>query len=174
MSTPPPRARRRWTAEEDDQVRTFWGYRSAAEIAQQLGRTTSAILSRGRDLKLGSPMRGYLSLAELERRSGYAQSTIKTAARRIGVTLRRSPAYQGSKRKHFALTHEAADRILEELTKRPDGRRKAISYRGEWGGPNKPKVCVVCGTDERPHCSKGRCDRCDARVRRKAKKEPPT
>lgn len=121
-------------------------------------------------LKLGSPGRGYLSMAELERQSGYHYTTIKTAAKRLGIRLRRRPGYQGTKEKHYALTQEAADRIVEELNKRPDGKRKTISYRGEWGGPNKPKVCIECGTNERPHCCKGRCDRCDARVRRREKK----
>lgn len=172
-----PRHGRRWTEEEDEQLRWWWGIISAKKLARKLGRTPAGVVDRGQKLKLGAPRRGYLSMNELSRQSGYSRSTILTAAKRLGLPLRRQPTYQKSSRgtpehwrkknKNYAISFEIAERIIEELTSRPDGKRKAISYRGEWGGPNKPTQCADCGKTDRPHAAKGLCDRCYQRQRRR-------
>lgn len=163
---------RRWSAEEDNQLQWWWGVISAQQIADKIGRTAEGVIHRGRKLKLGSPRRGYLSMAELERRSGFARTTIMLTAKRLGLPLRRQPTYQKSTRKrvrpagrykghkNYAIGSDVAEQLIEELLKLPDGRRRQISYRGEWGGPNKPDACVDCGESGRPHCSKGLCARC--------------
>lgn len=161
----------RWTQEEDDQLAHWWTHLSAKKIGELIGRSEQAVINRGRVLGLGSPRGEYLSLSELERTSGYAQSTIKLAAQRLGITLRRQPVYQkawrpkkGGRRKHnygrnYAIPREQADAVLAELARVPDGKRRQLTYRGEWGGP-KPDKCLGCGTSERPHCAKGLCARC--------------
>lgn len=176
----PSRRGRRWTSKEDEQLQWWWGILSAEKLAARLERTRGGVLYRGvKILKLGPPRRGYLSMAELERHSGFKRSTIITAARRLGLPLRRQPTYQRTrrgpehwlkKRKNYSISMEIAEKLIEELVSRPDGRRKYISYRGEWGGPNKPDACLDCGTTDRPHCSKGLCDRCYMRAWRRTKR----
>ena len=168
---------RHWTSKEDEQLRWWWGIISAEQLAKKLGRTRLGVIDRGQKLKLGAPRRGYLSMNELVRQTGYARSTILIAAQRLGLPLRRQPTYQQSSRgtpehwrkkhKNYAIGLDVAERIIDELTARPDGKRKAISYRGEWGGPNKPERCLDCGKTDRPHAAKGACDRCYQRRKRK-------
>jgi len=49
----PAAARRRWTASEDDFLRTHWQRLSRAEIAATLGRSVPSVGLRGRRLQLG-------------------------------------------------------------------------------------------------------------------------
>jgi len=165
----PTKRTKKWTQLEDELLEFLWGERSANALAVHLGRSVGAVINRGvKVLKLGPPRRGYLSMAELERRSGYKASTILTAAKRLGISLRRQPVYQtrvkpGCRRSNYgrnwAIDEDSAQAVLAELGKRPDGTRRALSYRGEWGG-SKPAACVACGLSSRPHCARGLCGRC--------------
>lgn len=162
----------RWTAAEDDRLSFWWGSVSAATIGKRLGRTPGAVISRGcKVLKLGPPRRGWLSMVDIERRSGFSRKQIIRAAKRARVQLRRQPDYHGNMRrvskkwKNYAISHEAAERIIAELLKRPSVRHHE-SMRGEWGGPRKPDTCRDCETTDRPHCARGLCTNCYERRRR--------
>lgn len=108
-------------------------------------------------------------------RTGYSWTTVKLVAARLGVNIpRRARSAQsrphGTVGRHYAIDEDTAEKILADLLARPDGRRHRLTYRGEWGRGGKPEACVECEKTDRPHLSRGRCDRCDARVRRAEKR----
>lgn len=41
--------------------------------------------------------------------------------------------------------------------------------KGRWGVGGHPPACTDCNTTERPHHSRGRCQRCESRRRRASK-----
>lgn len=164
---------RPWTQAERDLLEWEWTRHDVAELARKLDRTPAAVREQARRLKLGSVKRGKLSMAEVERLTGYDRGRIMTAARRAGIHLPRCPRTRntrtkGYKRRHYAIPWETMDRIVEELAKHPDGGRLWRTHAGEWGGhfrdgTTKPPACLDCGHADKPHHSRGRCRPCHDR-----------
>lgn len=165
---------RPWTAAERDLLEWEWTRQDVAALAKKLGRTPAAVREQARTMGLGSVKRGTLSLAEVERLTGYDRGRIMTVARRAGIHLPRCPRTRntrakGYKGRHYAIPWDTMDRLVEELGKLPDGGRLWRTHAHEWGGrfrdgSPKPDACVDCGHADKPHKAKGRCGPCHERA----------
>lgn len=158
----PPRYRRVWTDEEKTLLEFYWGAFYLETIARKLGRSPGAVRRQGRVMRLGPKGRGYLTMTELSRRSGFCWSSLKIAAERIGVRLRRIKTTKRKSRR-FAIDEEDAELIVAEALKH--GERVQSSRRGEWGVGGKPNECRMCGQDSRRHVGRGLCVNCHQRAR---------
>lgn len=163
---------RPWRDDELKRLAWDWGTCDVASIAKRLSRTPAAVREKARVMGLGAVNRGTYSLLEVARITGYDRGRIMTAARRARVPLMRGARSLRSGRtpkgRHYAITHEAFDRIVAELASHPDGRRLERYHRWEWGGrfrggAPKPEACVDCGRSDVPHHTRGRCCACQMR-----------
>ncbi len=177
----PDRHREPWTTDEDLSLEFQWGEKRLERIARNLSRTPSAVLNRARQMGLGSHRQGTKTLKGMAERSGYAVSTLKLAAERAGVILRRNvqpdPRWaRPTSNSWYAISYDQEEAILAAIREVFDGDRARYhpSRKGEWGGRarglDKPPACLECGTSERPHYSKGLCARCYDRARRARKR----
>jgi len=179
VDAPTSRRGRRWALREDDLLEAMWGRAHVGMIAERLGRTVWGCEQRARVLALGHPGLRYETMRAFCERTGFSRETVHLVARRLGLRLLRRPRSAQSapctgaraRGRLWAITPEHAVQLEAALLERSVGRH-TLSRRGEWGGPRKPPSCRACGTTERPHCSRGLCDRCDARLRRKNKLPP--
>lgn len=83
------RSARRWTQEEDEQVRFMWGHHPTPTIAAKLNRTSAAVYQRARDvLKIGAgcPV-GFEYLRPAAERNGFAYHTFLRVLRWYGVKI---------------------------------------------------------------------------------------
>lgn len=171
-----------WTRAERDLLEWEWTTADVADLAKRLDRTPGAVREKARTMGLGSVKRGTFSLAEVERMTGYDRGRIMTAAKRAGVNLRRAPrtrrSRRGVKRRHYAITLDAVDRIVAELGPHPDGGRLWRTHAKEWGGrfrdgSKKPDACVDCGHADKPHAVRGRCRPCHERKTGRTPQDAP-
>lgn len=86
-----PRKWRRWTARDDEQLRTQWGEGSLRSLAAAIGRTELTTYWRARKLGLprGCPQ-GLEYLTHAATRVGFATSQLRVILRAAGVRLQRS------------------------------------------------------------------------------------
>jgi hypothetical protein len=171
------RVGRRWTEEEVKRLRFDWGEMDLEALARRLGRTPAAVTWKAQQLGLGPVYRGTHSLFEISRITGYDRGTIRIAAARAGVPLRRAKrtlrSSEGSRGRRYAIPHEHYLKILEELAKkRNDAGNLQRVAAGEWGstsgvgewGTKQPGACLDCGTRKRPRRVRGRCRPCYDRL----------
>ena len=166
----------KWTEEEDARLCFLWGTCHLQEIAKKMKRVPGGIGARAKVLGLGGAGRGKLTLAQLCRETGYAESRIKTALEHLGHDLhrvKRMDERQGKAPTHYAISEDVKEEVIAYLANIPDGQRlwshkpgKARSTPGLWGVGLKPKCCNGCQTVEKPHYLKGYCSRCDGRLLR--------
>lgn len=159
----------RWTEEEEKKLAFFWGTRSLRELAEQFDRTPYAVSEKARSMELGPMGRGTLSLREFVRITGYSESAIRTAMRRLGINLvraRGSEPKQKNRVERYAIDIDAQETVISFLAahgERPLHRDLPGAKRttlGRWGVGRKPERCDICGTTERPHYAKGKCKPC--------------
>ena len=159
---------RRWTDEDDRFLLFRWGWQPVYQIAQELRRTENAINQRAQKLALGPLGRGYYDMKTLIRITGYDYKAIENMAFRLGIRLRRIAArYQrlrNAPRRQYKFSSDAADKIIQAFKEVQGLSRIEKTRTGEWGtgGLNymKPECCVRCGTEDRPHLSRGLCGSC--------------
>lgn len=86
--TVPPRSKAAWTIKEERHVKRWYGEKSAAQIASELGRSESSIYNRARRLELdaqrGKAARRIFDRAELKRLIG-AGLTSSQIAKAMGT-----------------------------------------------------------------------------------------
>jgi len=109
------------------------------------------------------------TIPAFSRRSGWSRKACETAIRRPGIALEPLPvrAWHHSRppqHKRRGLTPAAASRRLAALAAGPE------RINGRWGVGGHPPACTDCNTTERPHHSRGLCQRCESRRRRRASK----
>lgn len=167
--------RARWTLEEDLILERDWGRRPIHAIAKDIGRTINGVVLRAQARKLGPPdMSGRVTLRDLAKRTGYSEHSLKIAAKRAGVLLRRkwtvrradTRKTKGGKswskaglRPHYSISEDAIEKILAVL------HPVHANGRGGWGTRDVPEKCIGCGTKDVPHHAKGRCGPCDSKHR---------
>lgn len=161
----------RWTHDEDKRLSFLWGF-SVRSIAEQLGRTPTAVISRAMKLKLGPPSRGTHSLSSLERDTGYDRKRVRTALEHLGLLERRAVSASSSRANvrnarynRLALDEDAVTRVVEFLSKHPDaeplyGPNSHRATHGVWGVGWHPPACLECNRTDRPHDCKGLCTSC--------------
>lgn len=179
----PIRHRREWADRDSDYLRWHWGDKSPKRLAEELGRTVTAILCKARKLKLAPPSRGTVSLAALAKQTGYEERQIYNVARKLRINIRRVKSTYRPNGKHkpgggwTALTDGQIEKILAFLKTKPDVARVRQETQGKWGergrgGFVKPPCCDVCGRNDRPHYSNGLCKPCyDRRRPHRSKKK---
>lgn len=85
-------ARLPWSPREDNILRLEWGELSPRVLREKLpGRTWAAIKLRAARLRLGSPARGRISVAEAARKAGFARQTMLQILANYGVRIERHP-----------------------------------------------------------------------------------
>lgn len=161
------RWKQKWTLEERRYLKYHWGEIPIQDIAAKLNRTTIAVGLQAKFLKLGSPNKGTLSLAEVCRRSGYDVTRVRGAMRILRIRPRYRFADDGRKDRQpvkyrkYAFDSLDADRIVDFLAKFPDGKKIHFNgTQGAWGEKNKPACCRACQLTSRPHAAKGYCFIC--------------
>jgi hypothetical protein len=96
---------------------------------------------------------GYMSMRAVMRRTNYGLISICNAAKRAGIKLKRDKAA-------YRITEEQYDAIVGELS---GCASKCFAVKGGfWDEGKKPKVCLKCGRDNRPHKARGLCINCYA------------
>lgn len=162
--------KRRWTDEEDSIVQRNWGHRGAPVIGRLLQRSADSVCARANRLGLGPSSRSTLSMKTMMNRTGWTRRRILNAAARAGVRARRLPAITpGAIVRPYAFDEEDAAIIIEQLKKEHHVSHLWRSRHGEWGTygrTQKPKECLGCNRNDRPHYAKGLCGPCYCRSRR--------
>ncbi len=155
---------KRWKRKENKYLVQWWGVISLKKLAKDLGRTEIAVYRRGIDLGLGAPSRGLMSMDRFVNETGYARSRIMNAAARLGMKIRRrkktSPLAGRGIHRAFVISDTQQAKLLKYLASVPDGERVMRSCKGEWGTGKKPKKCVQCHSNKRPHVGRGLCASC--------------
>lgn len=155
-----------WTEKELACLHFHWGALPLPEIAKRLNRTPLGVEKKARDIGLGIPRQGLMTLREFEKHSGFSIPKIRAAMRILGIrAMRRYSACVGAQRSSaYALTEEERERLLAFMLKTPHAfrnmRGSGKTEAGVWGVGRKPHACLRCGTHERPHCAKGLCKPC--------------
>lgn len=161
------RHRARWTEADDRKLAFDWGVFNVTTIARRLGRTAVSVRWRAKVLGLGPAHRGTVTLADLERETGYHRERIRNAMRRLNITLSRAPSTAArkvaAKHRRTAIDEEDADRIREFLSTFPDGKMLVEHPATEWGVVGRPVACEGCGRTDRKHYAKGFCEPCRKR-----------
>ncbi|UCC74096.1 MAG: hypothetical protein JSV86_05925 [Gemmatimonadota bacterium] len=146
-----------WTKRDDDYLEFWWGELPQPQLAERMGRTVLALQCRARQLGL---RKGYFTLAEMARESGYCQKRIQIAARRASVPLSKNPRGHGFT---YVIPRRAVEMIYRELARHDDGSPLHPRKKGEWGrGFGR---CSDCGRRDRPRHARQRCAACYARWR---------
>lgn len=83
--------KRRWTEQDDAQLRFLWGIHSIEVISKKLGRTQPTVYWRAQllGLGLGCP-RGCVYINELSRQSGFAPATLRRILAWADVPIKRA------------------------------------------------------------------------------------
>jgi hypothetical protein len=125
------RRRRRWTANDDAQLRLLWGSVGMAEILKKLGRTRKTTYWRAQKLglRLGCPQ-GWEYITTAARRTGYAVSQLRRilAAHGVDLTLSYSRT-EKTRRFHVVQPHDvdvAVAAWLATETVRDDAIRRGM------------------------------------------------
>ena len=173
---PGSRRKRRWRQREDLYLIRRWGHASVEVIAGWLGRTPDGVTNRAHVLELGSTRRGFWSLEDLIRKSGFARERVLNAAHVLGLKLERTVRSRRSQphsnyRRPWAITEAQGQQVLDLLRRTPIDQRLTRSPKGSWGTGRKPKACVgtpghPCRRTDLPHRAKGKCRICYYRERR--------
>lgn len=168
---PAPNHNRPWSDIDKDRLQFWWGVFKVATIAKRLDRTPWGVARMATQLKLGPFANETVSMAKFASYSGFKDTQILKAADRLGIVLQRitpGTPLRSRPQRNYAITEAQQQVLLEELLKatessthiyadRPGDKR---STKGRWGVGKKPARCLRCGTNERPHCSKGLCASC--------------
>ncbi len=165
MTKPP---RKFWTPKEDKRMLIRWGVDDLVVIATLLGRTPYGVAHRARVLGLATPNRGTFTLNHIMRVSGHSYSRARSVLRLLHIAPPRAMRMrleQPERLDQCAFDEEQVDRVLAKLREIPDGELlyrpgKRLSKAGAWGVGRKPKACLRCGSDERPHFARGLDKRC--------------
>jgi hypothetical protein len=167
------RRNRPWTRAELDRLHFFWGQHSLAEIAEKLQRTPFGVEKKARDIGLGVPRQGLMTLREFAKHSGFSTTKVKSAMRILGIrAMRRFTIYGGGPRRSrtYALTEDERERLLAHMLENPHAYRNlrgnGKTEGGVWGVGKKPHACLMCETYDRPHCAKGMCKACYSKKNR--------
>jgi len=160
-----PRSKTRWTTDDVTVLVDGWCDDHIEIIAGKLGRTLNAVWLKAREMRLGGASSRYTSLTKASMATGWAMTTILRAAESLGIELHRLPRThpnpKGRRGRNYGITDEQLDAIVAYLRARSAGRvRIDWSRTGEWGGPNKPEGCRLCGRSEVRHYARGLCRRC--------------
>jgi hypothetical protein len=164
------RHRKLWTRRELILLEAYWGTFQLELICERLQRSELAIARKAHDLGL-TIRQGCFSFADLLRETGYGEMSIRHAASRAGVSLRKAPraTAEGRQRIGYRITDEQRRAIVEEL--RGANSVCVLPTRtGEWGTGEKPECCIDCGRSSLPHKGRGRCAPCLQRDYRKRRK----
>jgi hypothetical protein len=159
-----------WTQEELDILRFFWTHKPPESIAGMIDRNPRAVQKKGEELGLNRMARkAYMSMKQLEERSGYERGQIKKAAQKLGMRLRRLKTTRGTAwhAKDLRAAPEAMYWILPEEMEMIVGELQRRSL-GERYYPELPDNCHECGTDyaEQPYKARGLCRRCYNRAQK--------
>ena len=158
-----------WSDEDIATLRFWWGELSPREIAKKLYRKVVAIELKARELGLGSPNQDGTTVRGLSQETGYSEHRIRSAAKMLGITIKRcfpnagrgAPRWKSTKWKRTKLNEDERDRILDFLAKYPDGQYiKAAPDPSKWGVAGRPPACLRCKEVGRTHYSQGYCRRC--------------
>lgn len=109
---------RRWTAQEEDQLRMLWGERPIAELSRIFRRPESGIYYRAGKLGLrsGAPQGKEYFTAAAER-TGYARATFRRILRWANVKVSRPSRTRGGAYMFAYVDTYDADRAVEAWTK---------------------------------------------------------
>jgi hypothetical protein len=164
---------RRWTCEELDRVSFLWGVVDVQEIAKRLNRTVAGVAEKVDRLGLGSPGRGYETLKQFSERTGFAEDTIRCAAKKAGIVIprrargRNSTARRSAKGRHYAIDDDLAERLLAVLD--PVRGARPVN-EGAWGTKGRrfviPPACLGCGRTDRKHYARGYDRACYSRLQK--------
>ncbi|RLA42154.1 MAG: hypothetical protein DRQ64_00230 [Gammaproteobacteria bacterium] len=172
---PPANHRRAWTAKEERDLLYLWGAQRTVTLAKKFGRTAYGINDKAKMLGLGPARQGKITLTAFAKMSGFNRSTIKLAAKRLNIYLRKSlrvdPRWSvQTPNTWYAVTEEQQGVILHELLSHPDGERYRARRKGEWESREPPR-CLGCAGTEIKHYALGLCTRCYDKDRRRRKRE---
>lgn len=162
----PTNYRKPWTEQDKQRLQFWWGAHTVKTIAKRLERTPHAITAMARDLQLGPPSRGLISLEQFEKQSGFSRTKIEAAAHALNITLKRviNSVPEERSMRRFAVDEDVQEKITQYMLDNPtiftnkSGNRKTT--QGAWGVGWKPERCLSCGRNDLPHYSKGRCRSC--------------
>lgn len=171
--------KRPWTCKDDRDLVFGWGVVPIPKLAKRLNRTPAAVIRRALDKKLGGLRRGHKSLAQVSRETGYVRAVLVKVAATLGIKFRRiyrgERPYKTKNLRAIAVSDEQEQQIVQYLKDHahyrwhyPPGSLR--SNGGVWGTGQKPKACVRCSRDSRPHYAKGMCHPCYNSVNRSAKR----
>jgi hypothetical protein len=170
-----PRTGTRWTEQEDQLLRSRWGEWTVRKLGKALGRTERSVGQRAKRLKLGpaSKVGGRMSLREFEQFSGFSRTKIRSAAKKLGISLKRAKTSDGwhvhkgqanklptAYSRTMALTVSQQNRLLAYMLEHQDKIISSVRISPhQWEG-RTPAQCSSCNTTERPYKARGMCDRC--------------
>lgn len=155
------RSGKRWTREDLDRLEFLWGVSDIQRIAKLLERSVGAVAERANRLGLGSPGRGYESLSQFAKRTGFAADTIRCAARKAKITIPRRARGRNAttgtnKGRFYAIDDDLAERLLAVLD---PVRGARPTNEGAWGTKGRrfeiPPACLRCGRTDRKHYARG-------------------
>jgi len=158
-----------WTEEEEKQLSWDWGVVPLYSLAKRFKRTPLAVWRKADSMGLGRASRGHTSLSEFARITGFSPEKIKKSARILGMKLSRALAsepYSAKDRTRTIIIEEdQKDQLIEFMMKYPfvyanEGPNAKLTRAGVWGVGKKPKECLKCKRDTRPHFAKGYCAPC--------------
>lgn len=134
-------------------------------IAKKLGRSEESIKCRAQQLGLGAASRGTMSLQQFAKKSGFSTFKIVTAAKQLGLKLRRalrSEPWQKKRIHRFAISDEQQEELLAYMLQKNRVYKKTgkKTDAGLWGVGIKPACCVRCFRNDRPHYARGFCAPC--------------
>lgn len=124
---------RRWTRDDDQELRALWGEVALRTIASRLKRTPAAVFARAQvalRLPLGCPQ-GHEYLTHAAKRTGYTAGQLRRILAWAGVKLRPSMSRPTEARRHYHTVDpfdvdDAVGRWLENETVESGARRHGL------------------------------------------------
>jgi len=171
-----------WTEKETVFLMAYWGLISMTLMCKRLARTPKSVHMKAHRLGLSKENLCFKTTWTIHRETGYSDTRIDGAANALGIhkyPIPRVGANGGLKRSRlFGYKTDDISKIMEYLSSVPDGQpirySKVRGKKGGWGDGAKPDCCSSCGTKDRPHASRGLCQRCYSRLSRaRAKSRSP-
>jgi hypothetical protein len=84
----------RWSAVDDDRLRSLWREKTLEQLAELLGRTPCAIYRRASRFGLPSRSQGFVSLAAAAIETGYDPRSLRRILREAGVAMVRRTSFR--------------------------------------------------------------------------------
>lgn len=151
---------KKWSKEDDRNLRSLWGAFSMNVLMEKLGRNRKAILKRAEFLGLPPRSQGRLSLNEISRKLGYSTQVIHRIAKEVGIkiNLRRLRTTKEGYKGRIGFEWEDYLKIEARVKSYPNSNKLVPAI--QWGVDYLPESCLDCGKTERRHSARGLCCRC--------------